>query len=466
MLRHRPLLGLHARLALAAALAVSIPAACVGGPAASPTPTPTDSATPSVPPSATPTASPSATPGAAGAWAELVWSEGVLPPEGSSIWELISWRGGYVGIGVVGHPPLTTAVPPNLDVVVDVPAFLTSGDGVHWAIAQEIDRCARHVFTSDVGPCGGFPRYLVAFDDGLLAVTDQSGAMCARPGAVPYDEHCGVPMLWHTTDGTTWSEIESPSWSAAWANTQLLGVAGGSAGVVVIGIGDDDTPVIVHSADARTWDRLSLPAAFDRAVLRDVAAHAGGFVIVGSVGEPDPRWPHPVRPIAVGRPAAWESPDGVTWRAADVEGTEFAGGRLQHVGVGAEGLFALGIATPDEAAGKEPPAGWASSDGRTWRVVGQGAARPFGWGVESDGTHLVTFADGPGGTAYWASTDGVTWTQLTAGRPLWIDPEDRPDGLPAVRFWVVPNGLVVSVLWNVPQELSFARAVTRSIPAT
>jgi hypothetical protein len=271
-------------------------------------------------------------------------------------------------------------------------------------------------------------------------------------------------MLWHSTDGTAWSEIESPSWAAAWAKTRLVAVAGGSAGIVVIGLGD--APVIVHSADARTWDRLSLPAAFDRAVLRDVTAHAGGFVVVGSVGEPDPGWPRPIRPTTIGRPAAWESADGVTWQAADVEGTEFPGGMLQHVGAGAEGLFALGFATPEEAAGKEPPAGWASSDGRTWRLVGYGAARSFGWRVESDGTHLVTFADGLGGTAYWASTDGVTWTPLTADHPLWVDPEDRPDGLPAVRYWVVPDGLVVSVSWNVPQAMSFAQSVTQSMPAT
>jgi hypothetical protein len=390
-----------------------------------------------------------------------VWSDGVALPEGVSIFEILYWRGGYVGVGYVEHPPHETTVPPDLDVVVDVPAFFTSADGVHWAIAQEIARCARHVFTSELGPCGGRLLHLVEIADGLLAVSDQSGAICGE-----YGEECGVPTLWHSSDGTTWSEIESSSWAAAWAGTRLVGVAGNSAGAVVIGVGDRDKPVVIHSSDAQTWSRLQLPSPFDRAVLRDVAGFAGGFAIVGSVGEPDPGWPVgvPITPTAPGRPAAWASPDGVTWHAADVEGgIEFAGGRLQQVGAGSAGLFALGFATPEEAAGNEPPAGWASSDGNSWRLVGQGAGRSFGWALESDGTHLVTFAEYHG-RAYWASTDGVAWTPLTTGRPLWVNPADRGDGGPFVRYWVVPDGLIMSSFVVPPPWLSFATAVTQAPP--
>ena len=100
-------------------------------------------------------------------------------------------------------------------------------------------------------------------------------------------------------------------------------------------------PLIIHSSDGLTWDRLDLSSVFDNAYFRDVTAYAGGFVDRWA------RWRGGCSggPPAVGVPAAWTSADGVTWLAAEVEGSEAPGATLSSVIAGADGLFATGRQT-------------------------------------------------------------------------------------------------------------------------
>jgi hypothetical protein len=460
---------LHLRLthgrpgaALAFIAALVIAAGCESGTSQVPSVTSSPGApSPTTVATAAPTATPTLTPAPTQAgpdWTGLLWTTtGVLPPEEASISDIVAWQGGYVGVGWVEHH--VGIDPDPADTV--TPAFFTSPDGTHWAIDQLIDRCAHQ--PDEPGPCG-VPQRVMTVAGGLLMVTDQTGALCE-----PYGTPCGVPMLWFSSDGTSWAQLESGYWEFPWEGAHLVDVAGGPAGVVAIGVDAGSAPVILSSTDARTWSRTPPTGVFDHAVLRGVAAFGNGFAIVGSVGEPDPLWPQPLAPTTLGRPAGWVSADGLHWRAADVDGTEVPGGMLQHVGAGADGLFALGFATTAEAMGTEQPTGWASRDGVTWRSVDPGDGHRFGWILGSDGTHLVTFASGPGAdgsfaTTYWASRDGTTWTPLMPDRPTWVNPIDRPDGLPAIRFWVVPKGLIASVAWNQPQAFSFGTALTGETP--
>jgi hypothetical protein len=217
-------------------------------------------------------------------------------------------------------------------------------------------------------------------------------------------------------------------------------------------------PVIIHSADGLTWERLDLSAVFDNAYFRDVTAYAGGFVIVGRIGEADVLGAEP----AVGVPAAWTSADGVTWIAAAVEGSEAPGATLSTVIAGADGLFATGRQTDTiELSGQGPLSGWASTDGRSWQLLGEiGTDLPLTTGtVVGDGEHMVMFGRESCKTTEllaWTSLDGVTWTQLafsgaTGSLPTIAGPICNDDGtegwtagsLGLANAFVVPDGVIV-----------------------
>ena len=91
----------------------------------------------------------------------------------------------------------------------DAPAFFTSADGMHWTLVQEIAGCGLIPFGDSPvpDPCGGALHWIVPVADGLLAVTDQVSAptACDAQG-----RPCGVPTLWHSTDGRHWTQVQSP----------------------------------------------------------------------------------------------------------------------------------------------------------------------------------------------------------------------------------------------------------------
>jgi len=400
------------KLSLAAVAAVAVVALAFilmprGGvgplPSASPSePIATESATPAEPtPSLAPTAVP--TPGVA-AWTGLDWAKGTMN-EGKWLHfnDILPWRGGYVGVGssraFAGDPPTSPISP----------AFFSSADGLHWTIAQEGDPIDEDLATQDEG---WFPARVVPVGDTLLAV-----------GHNPWGP--SAPKLWRTEDGLSWSPLDRPTWREALATNELISMAAGPTGVVVVaavgttaGANPQGPPLIIHSSDGLNWDRLDLSSVFDNAYFRDVTTYPGGFVIVGRVGEADVVGGEP----AVGRPAAWTSPDGVTWLAAEVEGAEAAGAWLSTVIASADGLFATGRQTDTtEMSGQGPLSGWASTDGRSWQLLGEmGTDLPLATGnpakVAGDGEHMVIFGRESCKTtelSAWTSRDGVTWTRLT-----------------------------------------------------
>jgi hypothetical protein len=357
-------------------------------------PTPSQTAKPSASASTTATAEPTATleptaiptPGVA-AWTGFDWAVGTV--DQGSLWvikDVVPWGSGYVGVGASRHR--------DGNFEISSPAFFTSADGLHWTLAQADDAVPDE-------SQGGIPERIVPVGDSLLAMDH------------PFS---GAPKIWRTEDGATWSPLDSPTWRDALASNTLISVADGPSGVVVVGAegrscctAAQGLPMIIHSSDGVTWDRLDLPAIFDKAFLWDVTAYAGGFVIVGRVGEADVLGGSP----AVGRPASWTSPDGVTWVAAEVEGAEAPGALLSTVVAGADGLFATGrqINTMEVSA-----QGWASTDGRSWHLLGtMGTDLPLATSFVGDGKHMVTFGRESCKTtelSAWTSLDGVTWTQL------------------------------------------------------
>lgn len=445
------------------------------GPNPTPTPGPSPSATapaPSASPSPSPSESPgpSETPGPSEPTG-LVWSDGVAPAlSGAAIVDMVAWHDGYVAIGASNMPENATGRG----------LFLASADGVRWSITQEVD----------LRPNESLVRIL-AVGDRLLAVTHVTSVFCPAGTPSPCPSAPLTPGLWMSSDGSDWTAVDSPSWSAilGWSIPQWM--VSGDAGLVAVGYEghppvDDpaelasvpSVPLILHSDDGITWQQADLTQGFDHAVFRDVVAYPGGFVVVGRDGVRDPLSdvvdPSNPTPLGLGRPAAWVSADGIHWSAADVDGIEIAGGELSRVEAGAQGLFAIGVGSP--ASGDATPSGWSSTDGRSWHVVGrlggsvpsidQGVHEPGYTVLTSDGDHIVVLdraAPTSETMAAWTSTDGVTWRRLAFSGST-----DLPkigdysaagaQGTYVTGGWVLPDRIVVAGHGATPTRLWLALA--------
>ena len=142
---------------------------------------------------------------------------------------------------------------------------------------------------------------------------------------------------------------------------------------------------MVYSADGRNWRSATLPAVAKALPGRPIVpgsltAFEGGFVVVGRDGSPDPYSQVVDSPLppAMGRPAAWFSPNGIDWAKAEVPGQMVPGGELREVAAGANGLFAVGIGEAVDTQTHPVTHGWASKDGMTWTLVGRvGVDLPF-----------------------------------------------------------------------------------------
>jgi hypothetical protein len=390
-------------------------------------PSPSPSGEPTPVPTVAPTPVPTPTPVAR--WTGLTWSDPVTPPFTIHLTDLVPWGDGYVAGGVAS-------------VVEDaggVAALLTSVDGLHWTVAEQIS--------------SGYPGFLTVLD---LTILDDELYAFSHPTA---DALPDQPLIWRSTDGATWTPVDSPSWEGAWhlAVPQIgssypdgwdqaqhdlpLGVAdvaSGPDGLVAIGnsFGEDTmAPIIVHSTDGETWTTAELPAGSDSALLNAVAEHDGRFVITGATGV----WADPATAVA----AAWYSDDGVTWVRATVEPNEFdlqARADFGPLWAGDDGLLACSGSRYMTAGGWRYMTEWLSTDGASWRAApDQDQSHACDWSA-SDGTRIVSLGPRdvppppwPGVTVAWASTDGEHWQSMELQPTL----TDRLE-----RFWVVPDGVI------------------------
>jgi hypothetical protein len=437
------------RLATAAVVLVAVVAlAIILIPRENVGPTPTASAEPSAPasvslpsvslePSAEPTPQPTAIPTPTlSSWAGIEWTDPFAPfpyqppvyvgREGTAtkLHDLVEWNGEFVGVGSISH-----------GFQCEEAAFFRSGDGVDWAVTDTFSSGDEFISTM----C---PDHVVATSDGLLAI--------------------GQRRMWSSTDGIAWTQIDSPTWRALWTDDmpQLRAVASGVSGVVAIGTDlASGESIVAHSANGEAWQRVVLPAN-ELPIVRDVVAYGGGFVIGGRDGEPDGEASaqHPAVVPGDGRPAVWYSLDGVSWSAAAVEGDHVQGATLTRILVGSHGLFGVGINVPSDwyvAPNYETGdivTAWASSDGRSWEVVGAfGRDLPPMAMLASDGTNMVglglrqeSAGQEPTG---WASVDGFHWTELAMSGPAlevgygpYLGPELNGN-LPESALWVIDDGL-------------------------
>ena len=381
-----------------------------------PTPEPTIESAPIPTVAPTPTAVPTTTPPVE--WTGLVWSDPVTPSFTVYLYDLVPWGDGYVAVGEV---PVGAGL--------SQAAFLTSPDGLNWTVRYRVDPGFER-----------YPQYLESLDDELLAFSrgdadhPDTGMVIAAP-----------PLVWRSSDGATWTLVESPSWRATWEDALLLGVESGPDGIVAIGnhlAGEYNQiyadPIVLHSIDGIAWSRMAIDGLSPQSVVTDVVGFRGGFALLGGT--------ETSIATGVGMPQAWFSDDGLTWTPAPVEGATEDDNQFERQAAQAG---ASGLASRSQllcAGCVEGPATWITIDGRSWqRDTDVGVDVPRGL-MASDGTRIVTLSSaqgptvfpppsgpGPGLTTAWTSTDGVTWIELALSHAMTDQAE---------RFWVVPDGVI------------------------
>ncbi len=143
----------------------------------------------------------------------------------------------------------------------------------------------------------------------------------------------------------------------------MYDVAFGPTGLVAVGlatpaVGEPRAPAAWSSPDGVTWALTILPrpAAFANAAMGDVVATPRGWAAVGSA-----------RRGALDVPLAWTSPDGINW-SAPVELPQTAGASDYTSGLfqTPQGLVATGASTRD---GDRDARLWTSVDGASWQAV-------------------------------------------------------------------------------------------------
>ena len=240
----------------------------------------------------------------------------------------------------------------------------------------------------------------------------------------------GNARVWRSTDGRTWQRTELDRGSSA-VLLRLATIETSPAGFVIVGWAVDTETSRARAAawtspDGVAWTRAEDTADMDVGLcfeesdgpscggMTGVVATPSGFVAVGS----DHARAAGTEP---GRPAAWTSPDGLTWTQANT-GLDFVGA-LSDVEVGGSGLIAVGSICPPEC--HSPLAGAVAAtsvDGSTWSfrkvdgaVGGQQLAtvdgRVFALGV------LKRDTDQAAELELWQTADGVAWQRVTAMPP-------------------------------------------------
>jgi hypothetical protein len=227
----------------------------------------------------------------------------------------------------------------------------------------------------------------------------------------PYDGR--GPGVWRSPDGRTWErvEVDFGSTPVEMSSYRVAAVVAGPRGYVIGGyvidsaVPNDTATYPARAAawtspDGITWTRAVDSADMDVGLcidtgedpgcggMRAVATTATGFVAVGH---------RRTAADGVVRPAAWASPDGLTWVRSDT-GLDFEG-TLSAVAVGAPGIVATGSGVDA-----------LSTDGATWTYVPVTGTPSDESRLASDGGVVLGVAWNHGDARFqvWRSSDGLT----------------------------------------------------------
>jgi hypothetical protein len=255
----------------------------------------------------------------------------------------------------------------------------------------------------------------------------------------------GYPAIWRQASNGSWSLVTSPGdLPAQSVPVTLTTVTHGPAGWLAVGV---PGPVVLASANGTTWRPAPGNITADLGKITAVSAAAGprGYVILGRLA------------VQGGACVAdvWWSADLTSWkRAHDVNGTN---GSSQTLAVAA---LADGFVSVGSHNGK--PAAWVTSDGTTWRtiflsgpanaqlnqiaVIGARVVATGGSDGQGDGSAAFAVSS-PDGGGTWQQTDlqlpapGTVVTALAAGQRGWIAAgQYGTPGRPRVIVWKLASG--------------------------
>jgi hypothetical protein len=255
----------------------------------------------------------------------------------------------------------------------------------------------------------------------------------------------GYPAIWRQAPSGSWTLVTSPGdLPAQSVPVTLTSVTHGPAGWLAVGV---PGPVVLASANGTTWRPAAGNIAADLGKITAVSAAAGprGYVILGRLAVPGGACVADV----------WWSADLTSWkRAHDVNGTN---GSSQTLAVAA---LADGFVSVGSHNGK--PAAWVTSDGTTWRtiflsgpanaqlnqiaVIGAQVVATGGSDGQGDGSAAFAVSS-PDGGASWEQADlqlpapGTVVTALAAGQRGWIAAgQYGTPGRPRVIVWKLASG--------------------------
>jgi hypothetical protein len=299
---------------------------------------------------------------------------------------------------------------------------------------------------------------------GLVAIGYDNDPL---PGSCPVAPCTSGPAVWRSQDGQTWQRAQvdfGPGFIDSFSEPITAIGAGPDAYVMVgyaLGVGPSgDTEARATawaSPDGVTWTRandsedLTLGGCVeagqqaDCGGMRAVAAMPSGFVAVGyryAGGE-------------IRSPAAWTSPDGLTWTLT-MAGLDFEGD-LASVTVGPAGVVAGGtLCSPQDCHGTSAVLG---ADGN-WTVP------PANGQAMGQLNRLATVGDAMFGLTWtadvlelWQSDDGQAWRRVE-GLPSIADAQDYR----AVDLAASPDRLIVAGWAEVTGEDTFRNFAYSSPP--
>jgi hypothetical protein len=217
----------------------------------------------------------------------------------------------------------------------------------------------------------------------------------------------GKPAIWRQGTGGAWTLVTSEAaLPAGPAMAALTSVAYGPAGWLAVGV---PGPVVLSSADGTTWRPAAgrITADLGRISVVSATGGPGGYIIMGKLAVPGGGCVADV----------WWSPNLTSWtRAHDVNDVT---GSSQTLAVAAT---ATGFVSVGSHEGK--PAAWVTSNGTTWRTIVLPSpvnAQLNQIAVSGDRVVATGGTDGQGaGTPAFAESSrdgGATWQQLALQLP-------------------------------------------------
>jgi hypothetical protein len=319
-------------------------------------------------------------------WPDIVWTTVDLPARPAAaanehVGAVAASDRGFVAVGYR-----------ETDDVRDGVAW-SSVDGVRWTVSA--DPVFKGIELDDVA----------ASPTGFVALGVSS----------PDGEHPTAVVL-GSDDGKAWHRLVPLPTTG---DTYPGAIAGGTAGVVVVGSDADGAIAAWRSADGRTFQRVTLSGPAGDGLI-DPHAVASGFIALGTQD---------------GAPALLRSTDGTTWAATPIDPRTDAD--ASNIVEGRWGIVAQGVVSPDcqdTDACAQTNAAWWSADGDRWAVL-PGADSPVVDGVSllvPAGNHGLLAIDGADA---WTSPDGWAWRSLPEPGDGSIDVDDavvRGDTIVAV----------------------------------